>query len=64
VDTEQDQAALTEYLAARFARFHPETARRLQARAETYIHQPLYMNPVAVSHPPTRGNVARCRMPP
>jgi hypothetical protein len=41
VDNEQEQAALAERLAARFARLHPETARRLRARAETYIHPPL-----------------------
>jgi hypothetical protein len=37
VDQDQDKAAL----AARFAGHHPETARRLRQRAESYSHRPL-----------------------
>ena len=38
---EEDETALAERLAARFAILHPETARRLRARAEVYCHRPL-----------------------
>lgn len=41
MDETQDEAALAEHLAARFAKFHPETACRLRARAESYHHRPL-----------------------
>jgi hypothetical protein len=41
VDAEQEDAALAAELAARFARLHPETAHRLKARAENYLHPPL-----------------------